>query len=465
MPTSQLPIEGEQDWATPLNQWLGQISPASLGGIHNGDTASRPAGLTADNEGRVYVDTESQELIRWDGSAWQTTLTGNIEQKFSIAAKTADYTITTTEAETGLNGFSNNGAISLVKFTLPDAVAGMKLTVINAEDQTLLVQSVNDDLLYTTDITNGTSNIVNTKKASVAKFYCINDTKWTMNGAASDWTEPHIDTPATLNVTVNNAEDIDLSWADNSDNETGFRIYRSTDGTNFTELDTVGADIVTFKDITASPSTDYWYRVTAYNDITESDPTNTENINSGFGPVGPDDYTASPATYPGQIQVGWHIGGGIVVETNGTTGLIMSPDEYGQLAFAGGSINQTAASYGIASSNESTPDGATNTQNMMDATTQNTDFPAAWHGCAERTINGYSDWFLPTISELHPVSAFVMDPSTSGYTVSAGNFYTSTISSSYGAGRTYNLLGGTWQPSNQSNSRGTLANVLAMRSF
>ncbi len=181
MPTSQLPIEGDQDWATPLNQWLNQSSPASLGGIHNGDTASRPSGLVADDEGRIYIDTESQELIKWDGTAWQTLLTGSQEQKFSITAKTADYTITPAEAETGLNGFSNDGASSTVVFTLPDAVAGMKVVVINSKvNQIVEINSQAADTIITADVPDG-KNWARAFMIENLKFYAINDTEWVTN--------------------------------------------------------------------------------------------------------------------------------------------------------------------------------------------------------------------------------------------------------------------------------------------
>ncbi len=43
MPTNQLPTKGARNWGNLLTSWLGQLGPASLGGIHNGDTASRPS--------------------------------------------------------------------------------------------------------------------------------------------------------------------------------------------------------------------------------------------------------------------------------------------------------------------------------------------------------------------------------------------------------------------------------------
>ncbi len=185
--TNQLPAEGDKNWGDTLNNWLGQLGPASLGGIHNGDTASRPAGLTADDEGRVYVDTESQEILRWDGSAWQTLLTGNVEQKFNITAKTADYTITPAEAETGLNGFSNDGATGTVKFTLPDAVAGMKVTIINVEGSEVSVYTQSGDTIHTTDFPDGVEYLRNREIAGVIVLYASVDGKWVGDCNGSAW--------------------------------------------------------------------------------------------------------------------------------------------------------------------------------------------------------------------------------------------------------------------------------------
>ena len=58
---------------------------------------------------------------------------------------------------------------------------------------------------------------------------------------------------------------INLSWTDNASNETGFRIERSSDGTSFTEISTVGSNVTTYADTGLSASTQYWYRVRAYN--------------------------------------------------------------------------------------------------------------------------------------------------------------------------------------------------------
>jgi hypothetical protein len=58
-----------------------------------------------------------------------------------------------------------------------------------------------------------------------------------------------------------------LRWLDNSNNETGFVIQRSTDGGVWRTVGSVGANGTFFDDTTASRSHSYSYRVYAYNNF------------------------------------------------------------------------------------------------------------------------------------------------------------------------------------------------------
>ena len=66
-----------------------------------------------------------------------------------------------------------------------------------------------------------------------------------------------------------------LSWTDNSSNESGFRIERSSNGTSFSEIATVGANVITYVDSGLAGSTQYWYRIRAYNTAGNSAYSNT----------------------------------------------------------------------------------------------------------------------------------------------------------------------------------------------
>jgi hypothetical protein len=60
---------------------------------------------------------------------------------------------------------------------------------------------------------------------------------------------------------------INLSWTDNSNNETGFSIERCTGNscTNFAQIATVGANVASFPNTGLTKNTWYRYRVRAFN--------------------------------------------------------------------------------------------------------------------------------------------------------------------------------------------------------
>src|SRR5205807_4773519 len=82
-----------------------------------------------------------------------------------------------------------------------------------------------------------------------------------------------------------NGTQVSLSWADNSGNETGFKVYESTDGTNFTLLATAGANATSYSWTGASPGTAYSFRVTASNAVGESAASNTANATTPTVPA------------------------------------------------------------------------------------------------------------------------------------------------------------------------------------
>ncbi|GGG59557.1 LamG-like jellyroll fold domain-containing protein [Epilithonimonas arachidiradicis] len=65
------------------------------------------------------------------------------------------------------------------------------------------------------------------------------------------------------------ASSFTVNWSDNSTNETNFILERSTDGANFSEIATLGANIVSYNETGLTPNTQYYYRVKAIN-ATES---------------------------------------------------------------------------------------------------------------------------------------------------------------------------------------------------
>ncbi|TMQ30281.1 MAG: hypothetical protein E6K70_24420, partial [Planctomycetota bacterium] len=71
--------------------------------------------------------------------------------------------------------------------------------------------------------------------------------------------------PSKLAVAAVSGTQINLKWTDNSTNETGYTIQRSTDGTNFTTIATAGPATNKYMDSGLNSGTAYYYRVSAYN--------------------------------------------------------------------------------------------------------------------------------------------------------------------------------------------------------
>jgi hypothetical protein len=86
---------------------------------------------------------------------------------------------------------------------------------------------------------------------------------------------------------VSNSQ-INLSWTDNADNEDGFIIESSLEGINWVMIDIVGPDITTYPNMGLSPSTIYYYRVTAYNVGGNSEYSNIVNATTPSGALIPE---------------------------------------------------------------------------------------------------------------------------------------------------------------------------------
>lgn len=87
--------------------------------------------------------------------------------------------------------------------------------------------------------------------------------------------------PANLTANSLSVSSISLTWLDNSTNETGFEIERSANGTDFTLLKTVAANISTYTDPGLAASTQYYYRVRAIGSAGNSAYTNIANATTG----------------------------------------------------------------------------------------------------------------------------------------------------------------------------------------
>jgi hypothetical protein len=87
--------------------------------------------------------------------------------------------------------------------------------------------------------------------------------------------------PSNLAAASASSSSINLSWSDNSSDETGFIVQRSTDGVTWTQIANLGSNVRSFSSTGLSPGTPYSHRVYAYNSIGNSGLSNVATATTG----------------------------------------------------------------------------------------------------------------------------------------------------------------------------------------
>ncbi len=81
--------------------------------------------------------------------------------------------------------------------------------------------------------------------------------------------------PSGLAASATAYNSVTVRWADNSGDESGFKVERSGNGVDFTEVATLGAATTSFVDNGVVASSNYYYRVRAFNSVGNSAYSNT----------------------------------------------------------------------------------------------------------------------------------------------------------------------------------------------
>ncbi|MBS3820016.1 fibronectin type III domain-containing protein, partial [bacterium] len=112
--------------------------------------------------------------------------------------------------------------------------------------------------------------------------------------------------PSDLDATAIACDQIELTWTDNSDNESGFEIERTTDGQTFT----VSANTTSYTDTNLNENTTYSYRVRAYNDAGYSDYSNEASATTptcdSEAPEAPSGLTAKQPGRAPKVVLEWN---------------------------------------------------------------------------------------------------------------------------------------------------------------
>ncbi|MGV3719337.1 MAG: fibronectin type III domain-containing protein [Actinomycetota bacterium] len=111
--------------------------------------------------------------------------------------------------------------------------------------------------------------------------------------------------PTSLTATALSQTEIRLDWTAASNNETGFKIERSTDGTNFSPAGMVSMDVLTFTDTGRTANTTYTYRVKATNAGGDSAPSPTASATTLPNPPAAPANLVANAVSGTVVQLSW----------------------------------------------------------------------------------------------------------------------------------------------------------------
>ncbi len=297
---------------------LGHFDPAT---DHVLQTIQLPSGIYSTPtyfNGAVYIGVIGDGIRRFAIKADGTLDTSSV----TVTKETFNYPGTTTVV-------SSNGASNGIVWAIQVGVPG-NLRAYDAGDLS--------HLLYTTDTAvgrdgPGTTNKFTEPVVADGHVYVAGGGTLNVYGLFAKVGAPPA-APTTATATVSSPTQVDLKWARKSTNETGFKIFRSTDGKTFTQIDVAAAGATQYSDKTASPNTKYVFEVVATN-------TSGDSAGAFAGPV-----TTPPAVVVDPSIVGWWK----LDEGSGTTTADSSPGAdagtlVGEVTWEAGKVGPAALNF------------------------------------------------------------------------------------------------------------------------
>lgn len=262
------------------------------------------------------------------GTALQTTDGGNTWTSINLGTS-ANLNDVTVDADGYFWIVGDNGTIfnNRPKATIPVAPSGLTSTAISSSQINLGWTDNSDDetgfIIERKIGPNGTWADADTMAANVTEhhdtglnsntYYYYRIAAYNSAGKSSYSNETYAVTlesspnaPSNLLASVVSSSQINLSWMDNSYNESGFILERKT-GSNgdWNDADSIDANVTTYQDKELLPNTEYYYRISSYNSNGESSYSNEVHAKTlDTSPNAPTNLTAV-AVSSSQINLLW----------------------------------------------------------------------------------------------------------------------------------------------------------------
>lgn len=159
--------------------------------------------------------------------------------------------------------------------------------------------------------------------------------------------------PSSLSAVANPttpASAINLTWADNASNETGYIVQRSTDGSTFTQVAQLGANTQAYTNANLVSTTTYYYRVQAINGNGVSGYSNTASAQTAFqvtttntAPTVTISTPSNNASYPANTSVSFSGSATDTLDGNMSANMVWTSSLDGQIG-TGPSFSRTLSS-------------------------------------------------------------------------------------------------------------------------
>jgi hypothetical protein len=177
------------------------------------------------------------------------------------------------------------GAGALTLSVTPTTAGGMLDARINLTDDSGTVLASSDNGLaesLSTTVAQGTYYLTVSSHGGYGDVgeYTISGTETAPTTVTPQPTVPMA--PSSLAAQATSTSAVHLTWTDNSSDETGFKIYSSRDGSNWTLLGTVGANVTGVDNTGLRKNQTYYYKVLAYNAVGDSSESNVASAKTSY---------------------------------------------------------------------------------------------------------------------------------------------------------------------------------------
>ena len=295
-----------------------------------------PTGLTATTVSSTRID------LAWNDTSdnengfiiERKTGSGSFEQLTTVAADATTYSNTglspnTTYAyrvrafNSGGNSAYSNEATATTEQIIPAAPSNLAANTVSTSRIDLTWKdNANNETGFKIERKTGTGSFaeIATVKANVTSYSntgLTNNREYTYrvrayntagNSAYSNEAKATTGTlpaaPTNLKAEPLSDKQIKLTWKDNANNETGFRIERKKGSGNYSQIASVGANTVTYTDTGLDTKTEYTYRVRAYNIVGNSAYSNEAKATTMGIPTAPTNLSATAAS-SNRITLSW----------------------------------------------------------------------------------------------------------------------------------------------------------------